>query len=141
MTCDDFVKRKSNMNIFLINENYHFVLNERCFLEPTANACSSVQEKYNRWVTTNNKSRCFLLATWMKYLDQSIKTSKLFFILWHLSKKCLNHPSNKPVIKLSKLLWIIRWRNFSMMLKLVVQTLMIKLKLEWFFETLSHVYL
>ena len=47
------------MNILLICENYHFVLREDC---PLANASRVVTERYDRWVNTNNKARCYLLA-------------------------------------------------------------------------------
>ncbi|WJZ84548.1 hypothetical protein VitviT2T_004148 [Vitis vinifera] len=62
LTGENFVKWKSNMNILLINENYHFVLKEDCPPVPPANASKAVSEEYNRWVIANNKARCYLLA-------------------------------------------------------------------------------
>ena len=62
LTGENFVKWKSNMNIILINENYHFVLNEDCPPVPPANASKAVSEEYNRWIIANNKTRCYLLA-------------------------------------------------------------------------------
>ncbi|KAL6327640.1 hypothetical protein AAG906_022203 [Vitis piasezkii] len=62
LTGENFVKWKSNMNILLINENYHFVLKEDCPPVPPANASKAVSEEYNRWIIANNKARCYLLA-------------------------------------------------------------------------------
>lgn len=62
LTGENFVKWKSNMNILLINENYHFVLKEDCPPVPPANASKAVSDKYDRWVVANNKARCYLLA-------------------------------------------------------------------------------
>ncbi|KAL6327213.1 hypothetical protein AAG906_015252 [Vitis piasezkii] len=56
LTGENFVKWKSNMNILLINENYHFVLKE------DSNASKAVSEEYNHWIIANNKARCYLLA-------------------------------------------------------------------------------
>ncbi|RVX18428.1 Retrovirus-related Pol polyprotein from transposon TNT 1-94 [Vitis vinifera] len=44
LTGENFVKWKSNMNILLINENYHFVLKEDCPPVPPANASKAVSE-------------------------------------------------------------------------------------------------
>jgi hypothetical protein len=62
LTGENFVKWKSNMNILLINENYHFVLKENRPPVPPANASKTVSDKYDRWVVANNKARCYLLA-------------------------------------------------------------------------------
>ncbi|RVW21514.1 Retrovirus-related Pol polyprotein from transposon TNT 1-94 [Vitis vinifera] len=62
LTGENFVKWKSNMNILLINENYHFVLKEDYPPVPPANASKAVSEEYNRWIIANNKTRCYLLA-------------------------------------------------------------------------------
>ncbi|RVW36992.1 Retrovirus-related Pol polyprotein from transposon TNT 1-94 [Vitis vinifera] len=62
LTGENFVKWKSNVNILLINENYHFVLKEDCPPVPPANASKAVSEEYNRWIIANNKTRCYLLA-------------------------------------------------------------------------------
>ena len=58
LTSENFVKWKSNMNILLINENYHFVLKEECPPVPPANASKAVSKEYNRWIIANNKTRC-----------------------------------------------------------------------------------
>ena len=50
------------MNIVLVYENYKFLLNEECLEVPTANATCAVQEAYNRWIQSNNKAHCYLLA-------------------------------------------------------------------------------
>ncbi|RVW25356.1 Retrovirus-related Pol polyprotein from transposon TNT 1-94 [Vitis vinifera] len=62
LTGENFEKWKSNMNILLINENYHFVLKEDCPPVPPANASKAVSEEYNHWIIANNKAYCYLLA-------------------------------------------------------------------------------
>ncbi|XP_024027517.1 uncharacterized protein LOC112093412 [Morus notabilis] len=59
---ENFVKWKSNMNILLICENYHFIVKEDCPPVPPANAAWALAERYDRWINANNKARCYLLA-------------------------------------------------------------------------------
>ena len=59
---ENFVKWKSNMNIILLCDNYKFVLTEECPPVPAGNATRNVREAYDRWIATNNKARCYLLA-------------------------------------------------------------------------------
>ncbi|XP_024026775.1 uncharacterized protein LOC112093128 [Morus notabilis] len=59
---ENFVKWKSNMNILLICENYHFVLKEDCPPVPPTNAARDLTERYDRWINANNKARCYMLA-------------------------------------------------------------------------------
>ena len=59
---ENFIKWKSNMNILLIHDNYHFVLREDCPSVPPANAATAVTKRYDRWVKANNKAHCCLLA-------------------------------------------------------------------------------
>ena len=67
---ENFFKWKSNMNILLINENYHYVLKESFPPVPSANASKAVSEEYNRWVIANNKACCYLLAA----MDEVLRT-------------------------------------------------------------------
>ena len=60
---DNFIKWKSNINIMLICENQKFVLTEECPPEPLANASRTVRERYDSWIHSNNKARCYMLAS------------------------------------------------------------------------------
>ena len=46
----------------LICENQKFVLIEECPPEPPANASRIVRERYDSWIHSNNKARCYRLA-------------------------------------------------------------------------------
>ncbi|KAL5542695.1 hypothetical protein UlMin_010405 [Ulmus minor] len=63
LTNDNFVKWKSNMNIILVCENYKYVLMEECLPAPAANATRIVRDMYEKWIETNNKAHCYLLAS------------------------------------------------------------------------------
>ena len=60
---DNFVKWKSNINIVLICEIQKFVLIEECPQEPPANASCTVRERYDSRIHSNNKARCYMLAS------------------------------------------------------------------------------
>ncbi|XP_075479509.1 uncharacterized protein LOC142520410 [Primulina tabacum] len=62
LTGENFLKRKSNINIALVYEILKFVLTEECPPEPSLNASRSVREIYDRWIAANNKAKGCLLA-------------------------------------------------------------------------------
>ncbi|XP_073128992.1 uncharacterized protein [Henckelia pumila] len=79
LTGENFAKWKSNMNILLINESYHFVLKEDCAPAPPANASRTVSQAYNNWIVANNKERCYLLAAMNEVLrakHEALETAK-----------------------------------------------------------------
>ncbi|XP_073277714.1 uncharacterized protein [Primulina huaijiensis] len=79
LTGENFSKWKSNMNILLINESYHFVLKEDCPPVPPANASRTVSQAYNNWIVANNKARCYLLAAMNEVLrakHEAFETAK-----------------------------------------------------------------
>ena len=47
----------------LICENQKFVLIEEYPLEPPANASRTVRERYDSWIHSNNKTRCYMFAS------------------------------------------------------------------------------
>ena len=59
---ENFVKRKSNMNIVLICKNYKLVLSNDCPPEPATNATRTVQEAYDHWIQANNKAHYYMEA-------------------------------------------------------------------------------
>ena len=70
LTGENFVTWKSNMNILLIRENYHFVRRDDSPPVPPANATRTVTEQYDCWVNANNKAHCYLLAA----MNEVLKT-------------------------------------------------------------------
>ncbi|XP_075475356.1 uncharacterized protein LOC142506092 [Primulina tabacum] len=79
LTGENFSKWKSNMNILLINESYHFVLKEDCPPVPPANASRTVSQAYNNCIVANNKARCYLLASMNEVLrakHEAFETAK-----------------------------------------------------------------
>ena len=50
-----------NINIVLICENQK--LTEEFPLEPSVNASHTVRERYDSWIHSNNKARCYMLAS------------------------------------------------------------------------------
>ena len=47
----------------LICESHKFVLTEECPEEPAATAAKSVRDKYDAWIQSNNKAKCFMLVS------------------------------------------------------------------------------
>ena len=79
---DNFVKWKSNMNIVLICENQKFVLTEECPPEPPANAARNVREKYDSWIQSNNKARCYMLASMSDVLRKKHEDMETAYEIW-----------------------------------------------------------
>ena len=71
----NFVKWKNNINLLLINENYHYVLEESCPPVPPTNASKVVSKEYNRCVIANNKARCYFLVA----MDEVLRTKHEVF--------------------------------------------------------------
>ncbi|XP_073061980.1 uncharacterized protein [Primulina eburnea] len=69
LTAENFSKWKSNMNILLINESYHFFLKEDCPPVRPANASRTVSQGYKNWIVANNKARCYLLSSMKEVLS------------------------------------------------------------------------
>ena len=59
---ENYVKWKSNMNAVLVCEDLKFVTTQPCPPQPAENARRTMHEAYQKWVTTDEKSRCYLLA-------------------------------------------------------------------------------
>ena len=60
---DNFIRWKSNLNLMLICENHKFVLTKECPEEPAANAPKNVRDKYDAWIQSNNKTKCYMLVS------------------------------------------------------------------------------
>ena len=74
LTGDNYMKWKSNMNIVLICENHMFVLNEECPEVPALTAAKIVREKYDNWILSNNKAKCYMLASMSDVLRKKFET-------------------------------------------------------------------
>ena len=78
----NFVKWKSNINIVLICENQKFVLTEECPSEPHANASHTVQERYDSWIHSNNKARCYMLASMNNVVRKKHEDMETAYEIW-----------------------------------------------------------
>ena len=58
----------------MVCENYKFVLIDKCPIEPPLNASRSIWDVYDRWISANEKARCFLLAGMSDVLRSKHKT-------------------------------------------------------------------
>ena len=79
---DNFVKWNSNINIVLICENQKFVLTEECPLEPPSNASRNVRERYDSWIHSNNKARCYMLASMNDVLKKKHEDMETTYEIW-----------------------------------------------------------
>ena len=63
LTGDNFSKWKSNLNIVLVSESIRYVLTESRPPVPTANAARTLKEDFERWNSSNNKAKAYMLAS------------------------------------------------------------------------------
>ena len=63
LTGDNYTKWKHNINAILVTKDLKFVLTEECPPTPTANAARTVREAYEKWVSSDEKARTYLLAS------------------------------------------------------------------------------
>ena len=86
---DNFVKWKSNINIVLICENQKFVLTEECPPEPPANASRTVRDRYDSWIHSNNKARCYMLASMNNVLRKKHEDMETAYEIWDVGHGAL----------------------------------------------------
>ncbi|EXB60448.1 hypothetical protein L484_014901 [Morus notabilis] len=92
---DNYAKRKNNMNILLVYEDYKFVLVEECPPEPAANASKIGRESYDRWIKANNKAKCFMLASMSDVLRKKHKEIETAYEIMESLKVMFGAPSEK----------------------------------------------
>ena len=92
---DNFVKRKSNINIMLICENQKFVLTEECPLEPLANASCTIRETYDSWIHSNNKVHCYMLASMNDVLRKKHEDMETAYEIWESFQAMFGQQSNQ----------------------------------------------
>ena len=63
LTGDNYTKWKHNINAILVTKDLKFVLTEECPPMPAANAARTVREAYEKWVSSDEKARTYLLAS------------------------------------------------------------------------------
>ena len=79
---DNFVKWKSNINILIISKNQKFVLTKECPLEPPTNASRTIRERYDSWIHSNNKARCYILASRNDVLKKKHEDMETAYEIW-----------------------------------------------------------
>ena len=92
---DNFVKWNSNINIVLICENQKFVLNEECPPEPPANASRTVRERYDSWIHSKNKARCYMLASMNYVLRKKHEDMETAYEIWESLQAMFGQQSNQ----------------------------------------------
>ncbi|KAK0574163.1 hypothetical protein LWI29_019130 [Acer saccharum] len=63
LTGDNNIKWKHKINAILVTKDLKFVLTEECPPTPTAHAAQRVREAYEKWVSSDEKARTYLLAS------------------------------------------------------------------------------
>ena len=79
---DNFIKWKSNINIVLICENQKFVLTKEFPPEPPANASRTNRERYDSWIHSNNKARCYMLVSMNNVLRKKHEDMETTYEIW-----------------------------------------------------------
>ena len=79
LTGDNYMKWKSNMNIVLICKNYKFVLNEEFPEVPAFTVAKTAREKYDNWILSNNKAKCYMLASMSDVLIKNFETIETIY--------------------------------------------------------------
>ena len=90
---ENFIKWKSNMNLLLVSENYKFVLNEECPDQPSANAPKHVRDKYDVWIQSNNKAKCYMLVSMSDVLRTKHESMETTFQILESLNEMFGHPS------------------------------------------------
>ena len=97
---DNFVKWKSNIKIVLICENQKFVLTEEYPPEPTAKASHTVQERYDSWIHSNNKTRYYMLASMNDVLRKKHEDMETAYEIWESLQAMFGQQSYQCLMKL-----------------------------------------
>ena len=70
------------MNIVLICENHKFVLTEECPEVPPATAAKTAREKFDNWILSNNKEKCYMLERGSDVLRKKFENTENTYKIW-----------------------------------------------------------
>ena len=70
------------INSYLSKKKKKFVLTEECPLEPPTNASRTVRERYDSWIHSNNKARCYMLASMNDVLRKKHEDTETAYEIW-----------------------------------------------------------
>ena len=76
LTGENYMKWKSNLNIVLICENHEFVLTEECPEVPPATVAKTARKKFDNWILSNNKAKCYMLASMSDVLRKKFENTE-----------------------------------------------------------------
>ncbi|XP_062103887.1 uncharacterized protein LOC133815007 [Humulus lupulus] len=79
LTGDNFMKWKSNMNIVFICENHKFIFIEECH---AATAPKTAREKYDALILSNNKAKCYMLASMSDVVRKKHEDLETSYEIW-----------------------------------------------------------
>ena len=63
-------------------ENQKFVLTKECPPEPPTNDSCTVRERYDSWIHSNNKARCYMLARMNYVLRKKLEDMETAYEIW-----------------------------------------------------------
>ncbi|XP_062099814.1 uncharacterized protein LOC133805661 [Humulus lupulus] len=102
LTGENFMKWKSNINIVLIGDNSKFVMTEAEPDFPGENASKAVREKYDRWTTTNNKAKAYMLASMSKTLRTKMEDIETAYDIMEQLQEMFGHKSAQASFEATK---------------------------------------
>ena len=70
------------------------VLNEECPEEPGATAPKYVQDKYDAWIQSNNKAKCYMLVSMSDVLRTKHESMETAFEILESLKEMFGRPSD-----------------------------------------------
>ena len=59
-----------------------FVLNEECLEVPVLTAAKTAREKYDNWILSNNKAKCYMLASMSNVIRKKFKAVETAYEIW-----------------------------------------------------------
>ena len=84
LTGENYMKWKSNLNIVLICENHKFVLTAK-----------TAREKFDNWILSNNKAKCYMLASMSDVLRKKIENTENAYDIWDSLQDMFGQQSNQ----------------------------------------------
>ncbi|KAK0608679.1 hypothetical protein LWI29_034236 [Acer saccharum] len=95
LTGDNYTKWKHNINAMLVTKDLKFVLTEECPPAPTAHAAQRVREAYEKWVSSDEKARTYLLASMTDVLVTKHKAMTSAFEIMESLQAMFGQPSKQ----------------------------------------------
>ncbi|XP_062089227.1 uncharacterized protein LOC133795782 [Humulus lupulus] len=102
LTGENFMKWNSNIKTVLINDKSKFVMIKNKLDFPRENAMRTVREKYERWTTTNNKAKAYMLASMLEMLRKNMEDVKTVYDIMEQLQEMIGQKSTQASFKATK---------------------------------------